>query len=466
MRLDVQVQGKAVAQLYRERDEYVLKYLPGVPDEAFVSLAMPVREESWRWPRDLHPFFQQNLPEGYLLSVIREEFGPLLDGTDLSLLAVVGGMGIGRVTVTPEGVKPGEELKPIDIEHLLSAPDSTEAFSTLVRTYARAAISGAMPKFLAIGEVRDAPLGKSSFRTPLHIVKGSDEAIPYLAFNEHYSMRVLARLEVTPVAQTRISSDGRVLVVDRFDIDGAGASVRGVEDACGLLGLPPNEKYRPSIEAVVNATRLYIPSGLIRAQLESFGWHMLASYVVRNADCHAKNIALYYNSRRDVSYTPVYDIVTTQAYPRYAINSPGLSVGGRKTWAPGRTLEQFFNARLGIAPGLYREMVERLCESAVEVGREVIEAARNEPRWREVAKGMVHAWNEGMASVRSVRREGSLKKLTAHIEHASFSKPSPPEPPARTGHSELLARRGSPLRPRAPGRAKAAKARTQARKKR
>ncbi len=32
----------------------------------------------------------------YLLSIIREEFGPLLDGTDLSLLAVVGGMGIGR----------------------------------------------------------------------------------------------------------------------------------------------------------------------------------------------------------------------------------------------------------------------------------------------------------------------------------------------------------------------------------
>ncbi|WP_425469582.1 HipA N-terminal domain-containing protein, partial [Paraburkholderia azotifigens] len=68
-----------------------------------VSLAMPVREEPWVWPRDLHPFFRQNLPEGFLLQVIREEFGPLLDGTDLSLLAVIGGAGIGRVTVAPEG---------------------------------------------------------------------------------------------------------------------------------------------------------------------------------------------------------------------------------------------------------------------------------------------------------------------------------------------------------------------------
>src|SRR3546814_369442 len=104
MKLNVCVCERPVAKLYRERDEDVLNYLPNTAPADFVSLTMPVREDRWRWPRDLHPFFRQNLPEGYLLSIIREEFGPLLDGTDLSLLAVVGGMGIGRVTVTPEGV--------------------------------------------------------------------------------------------------------------------------------------------------------------------------------------------------------------------------------------------------------------------------------------------------------------------------------------------------------------------------
>src|SRR3990167_6707810 len=98
MQLDVHVSGKTVASLYRERDEYVLKYLPGTLLEDFVSLAMPVREEPWRWPRDLFPFFRQNLPEGYLLGVIREEFGSLFYGTDLSLLGLVGGTGIGRVS--------------------------------------------------------------------------------------------------------------------------------------------------------------------------------------------------------------------------------------------------------------------------------------------------------------------------------------------------------------------------------
>ena len=37
MKLNVQVSGKAVAQLYRERDEYVLKYRPGVDPADFVS---------------------------------------------------------------------------------------------------------------------------------------------------------------------------------------------------------------------------------------------------------------------------------------------------------------------------------------------------------------------------------------------------------------------------------------------
>jgi serine/threonine-protein kinase HipA len=89
------------------------------------------------WPGDVHPFFRQNLPEGYLLSVIREEFGPYLDGTDFSLLAIIGGMSIGRVTETPEGKSPGTGLVAVDIADLLHGDNSTEHFAALVRTHAR-----------------------------------------------------------------------------------------------------------------------------------------------------------------------------------------------------------------------------------------------------------------------------------------------------------------------------------------
>jgi serine/threonine-protein kinase HipA len=446
MKLDVHVRETKVASLYRERDEYVLKYLPDARETDFVSLTMPVREEPWRWPRDLHPFFRQNLPEGYLLGVIREEFGRYLDGTDLSLLAVVGGAGIGRVTVTPEGVAPGVELKPFQVEQLLTSDNTTERFADLVRQYARAAISGAVPKFLDPGAPLNradeaAALGKSTLRTSRHIVKGSDERTEYLGFNEYYSMRVLSRLNVVPVASVRMSADGRVLIVDRFDIDDRGVVVAGVEDACSLLGLAPHEKYSPSMEKIEAATRVYLPEAIRRDQLQQLGWQILVNYVVRNADCHSKNIALSYTEQANVSYTPVYDIVTTQAYPRFADNSPGLSVGGRKTWAPGKSLEVFFKGRLGLSPREYKEMVERLCESAVETGKEVIAAAKENPAWRTIAKQMLHAWNEGMASLRSPRGEETFKQLTPHIESAGFSDPEPPESARVIGRSEGLAPR-------------------------
>jgi len=444
MKLDVQVCGRTVAKLYRERDEYVLRYLSVTDPVDFVSLTMPVREEPWRWPRDLHPFFRQNLPEGYLLSIIREEFGPLLDGTDLSLLAVVGGMGIGRVTATPEGGSPGGDMEPLQIEQLLKAENTTAHFASLVRRYARAAISGMVPKFIAPDEGAGEPaqaLGKPTLRTSRHIIKGLDDSTPYLGFNEFYTMRVLERLNVVPVARTRMSEDGRVLVVERFDVDAQGIVTHGVEDACGLLGLPPHEKYATTTERVLNATRVYVPAANTRSQLEQFGWHLLTNYVVRNADCHAKNIALYYTGLKDVAYTPVYDVVTTQAYPRYAVNPPGLSVDGRQTWAVGKTLERFFKARLGIAPKQYAEMVERLCESAVEVGQEVIQAARNEPRWHVVAKHMVYAWNDGMASLRSQKALVEFKGLNEAIVRAGFSEPERPESDREViGRSELLGR--------------------------
>ncbi|MEM5293168.1 type II toxin-antitoxin system HipA family toxin [Burkholderia sp. JPY481] len=447
MKLDVQVRGRNVATLFRERDDYVLKYNRDASAADFVSLTMPVREEAWRWPRDLHPFFRQNLPEGYLLNLIREQFGPLLDGTDLSLLAVVGSMGIGRVTVTPEGVAPGTELEALDVQHILHGDNTAEHFARLVREYARAAISGVVPKFIA-PEVQAATstplqLGKPTIRTSRHIVKGSDDNTPFLGFNEFHSMRVLERLGVAPVARTQMSDDGRALVVERFDVDEDGLPAYGVEDLCGLLGLPPHEKYNSTSEKMLNAARAYLlDRDTMRVQLQQLGWHLLTNYVVRNADCHTKNVALFYTSVDDVAFTPVYDVVTTQAYPRFAANPPGLAIDGRKTWAAGKTLERFFNTRMGIAPRQYAQMVEALCDSAVDVGHELIEAARNEPQWRTVAKQMLHAWDDGMTSLRSPKKSLQFRGLKPAIEAAGFSAPEPPERSREViGHSPLLGRR-------------------------
>lgn len=445
MELSVLVQARPVAHLFRERDQYVLQYEPGVAPADFVSLTMPVQASPWLWPRDLHPFFRQNLPEGYLLTVLREVLGSALDGTDLSLLAVVGRNGIGRVTVIPPQAWDPVREEPPDLKALLHQDFDPRQFDDLVRRYARSAVSGVVPKFLSPQAPAEAPEpGRATLRTARYLVKGSSN-LPYLAFNEHYTMRVLARLNKVPVAHTQLSDDGQILLVKRFDVDAQGTPTHGMEDACSLLGLPPHEKYAPSMERVLKATEAYLPDAARQAQLEQLGYHLLTNFVVRNADCHSKNIALYYTSLDDVAFTPVYDLLTTQAYDGFRDSAPGLSIEGRKTWAPGKTLPHFFTSRLGISSRQYAQMLEELCDSAVEVGRELAKLAGSEQRWRGIIKNMLHAWDRG---IQDVRNPNSTVSLAPVIERAGFSDYDRPAPAARTGESPLLAKRRSSPRVR------------------
>jgi serine/threonine-protein kinase HipA len=275
-------------------------------------------------------------------------------------------------------------------------------------------------------------------------VKGSSN-LPYLAFNEHHTMRVLARLNKVPVAHTQLSDDGQVLLVERFDVDAQGIATHGLEDACSLLGLPPHEKYAPSMERVLKATEAYLPDATHQAQLERLGYHLLINFVVRNADCHSKNIALYYTRLDDVAFTPVYDLVTGQAYEGFRDGTPALSIEGRKTWKPGKTLPHFLASRLGIGSRRYSQMLEELCDSAVEVGRELAKLAGSEKRWRSIIKNMLHAWDRGM---QDVRNPNSTVSLAPVIKHAGFSDYAKPARTPRTGESPLLAKRRSSPRVR------------------
>ncbi len=213
-RLSVQVLGRPVALLFREQDQFLLQYQGGARDQDFVSLTMPVRATPWVWPRDLPPFFRQNLPEGYLLSILRDVFGPAFDGTDLSLLGLVGGRGIGRVSVFPEGAPVPAPSEPLDVSALLHTDFDAAYFDDLVRRYVRSAVSGVVPKFLT-SEAPQASEGRATLHTAKYIVKGSSQH-SYLAFNEHHTLRVITRLGKVPVAHTQLSDDGQTLLVERF----------------------------------------------------------------------------------------------------------------------------------------------------------------------------------------------------------------------------------------------------------
>lgn len=87
MPLSVYVLDREVATLAPSGDfKSVLSYHPQVAADDFVSLTMPVRTESYVWDDQLPPVLQMNLPEGYLLQVLQERFGPHIGASPIALL--------------------------------------------------------------------------------------------------------------------------------------------------------------------------------------------------------------------------------------------------------------------------------------------------------------------------------------------------------------------------------------------
>ena len=443
MRLSAYVLGRDVAVLESAGDfRSVLTYHASTPSDAFVSLTMPVRTESYVWDDTLHPVFQMNLPEGYLLQVLQEQLGPQITASPMALLSVIGRNMVGRIQVAAAGAKLDEPTQPVEVAELLQGDNSEEAFAELVRQHAASGVSGVVPKFLDTQSEdvgRGAVHKKTTLLTHRHIIKGSTGRLPYVTLNEHLCMQVAAR--VLPAARTDLSQDGNALVVHRFDVDDSGQLRLGMEDFCALLGLRPAAKYETTWERVARAVRDHVPGA---TQLETFrqlATTLLLTYALRNADCHAKNLALLYTSRADVHLSPAYDMITTVAYPGYQQNPPGISFMGKKTWSPGKSLGKFIAATFGVSVKAQVEIVEAISDAVSDIAPRVREAMTRYAAFEDIGKQMLLAWNEGVTGLRG-KRVYSLQEWNPSSAFEGFSDPTPhSNEKAVIGRSEGLARR-------------------------
>lgn len=442
MRLSAYVLGRDVAVLESAGDfRSVLTYHASTPSDAFVSLTMPVRTESYVWDDTLHPVFQMNLPEGYLLQVLQEQLGPQITASPMALLSVVGRNMVGRIQVAAAGAKLDEPTQPVEVAELLQGDNSEEAFAALVRQHAASGVSGVVPKFL---DTQNEEVGrgdlhkKTTLLTRRHIIKGSTGRLPYVTLNEHLCMQVAAR--VLPTARTELSQDGNALIVHRFDVDDNGQLRLGMEDFCALLGLRPAAKYETTWERIARAVRDHVPGA---TQLETFrrlAITLLLTYALRNADCHAKNLALLYTSRADVHLSPAYDMITTVAYPGYQQNPPGISFMGKKTWSPGKSLGKFITAAFGVSIKAQVEIVEAISDAVSDIAPRVREAMTRYAAFEDIGKRMLLAWNEGVTGLRG-KRVYSLQEWNPSSAFEGFSDPTRhSNEKAVIGRSEGLAR--------------------------
>jgi serine/threonine-protein kinase HipA len=459
MKLAVYVLGRDVAVLEQAGDfKSVLTYHAGVAANDFVSLTMPVRTESYVWDDQLPPVLQMNLPEGYLLQVLQEQFGPHIGASPIALLSVIGRNMVGRLQVAASGADLSEPAKPMEVAEVLKGDNSEAAFAALVREHAASGVSGVVPKFLdaqqdaipafdaSSGRHRPAeeltPLAghrKASMITRRHIIKGSSAQLPFVALNEHLCMQVACR--VMPTARTQVSDDGQALVVHRFDVDEQGQPHWGMEDFCSLLGLRPAAKYDTTWERIARAVRDHVPGTQRLDTYRQLANTLLLTYALRNADCHAKNLALLYTSRADVHLSPTYDMLTTAVYAGFQHNPPGIEFMGKKTWAPGKNLQRFIAATFGIQPKEQMHMVEAISDAVADVGPLVRKAMRQNPAFEDVGKRMLMAWAEGVQALRE-KRVYAVGDWSGGDAVEGFSPPPKQKSAtAKTGRSPLLGKR-------------------------
>ena len=436
MKLKVFVHGTAVAVLESTAGfEHALTYLPTAQPQQFVSLAMPVQTSSWLWPA-LHPFFQVSLPEGFLLSVLKEQLGPHLGASGIDLLSVVGHNLIGRVQVSA-GEQPNAATALDDLAPLLHGEASEQVFLDLMLRHAASGVSGVVPKFLS--DETAALFRKGTLATERHIVKGSSAHQAFVALNEHLCMKAAAAT-LAKVARTVVSDDGQVLVVERFDIDPASGKRKGFEDFCSLLGLTPDDKYDSTWERVARLTRDYVPRDRLLAANEQLALTLLLSYALGNADCHTKNLAFIYDDFDNVELAPVYDMVTVLAYDRHANNPPAMYLDGRKSWSANKALWRYLQVNLGLDPPRQRELVDRVCTGVASVVPELLQHIRHTPGFASVGLRMLWEWNEGMNRL-AERRTFAIADWVAAAQASGLPRPSPAPryAPQRIGESPLLA---------------------------
>lgn len=443
MKHSVYVLDRHVATLEQSGDfKSVLAYNADTAPDDFVSLTMPVRTESYVWDDQLPPVLQMNLPEGYLLQVLQEQFGPHIGASPIALLSVIGRNMVGRIKVAGPGAKLSDPAKPIEVAALLKGDNSEAAFAALVREHATSGVSGVVAKFLDAQAEDGAPLAlhkKASVITRRHIIKGSSAQLPFVALNEHLCMQVASR--VMPTAKTEVSDDGQALVVHRFDVDQHGQPHWGMEDFCSLLGLRPAAKYDTTWERIAKAVRDHVPGSQRLGTYRQLATTLLLTYALRNADCHAKNLALLYTSRADVHLSPAYDMLTTSVYAGFQHNPPGIEFMGKKTWAPGKNLQKFIAATFGIQPKEQQHMVQAISDAVADVGPLVRQAMAQHPGFEDIGKRMLMAWAEGVQGLRDQR----VYAVGEWVAGDAFEGFSPPPKLAtdtnKIGRSPLLGKR-------------------------
>ena len=338
--LHVYIDTKKVGTLAGNDVDYFFTYAASwltAPASIPLSLSLPLQSQPF--PPDIsRAFFSNLLPEGQLRDHFASKYRVSSDD-DLGLLAALGGDCAGALALYPGGpefllsVTPpcyralteGELVQLLDEAYIMDP-------SFLKEERTRLSLAGVQDKLpIAIqGETFCLPLDGAPSS---HILKPPNHRFPTLVENEAFCMALATAmgLQVPKTFLLRIGKVEVVYVIERYDrkIDRQGALSRiHQEDFCQATGHSYRLKYEegggPGYKAcfeVVGRCRNPLADRIKLINLAIF------NYLICNADSHAKNISLLYDSGPNPSLAPFYDLVCTGIYPQLSAKL-AMAIGG------------------------------------------------------------------------------------------------------------------------------------------
>lgn len=372
---NVYLRDARVGVLERQaRDRFVFQYDPGylsAPGSLDISCAMKRRLEPFV-EKTLHPFFDNLIPEGWLLQNA-ESLLHVDKSNRFAILMATGRLPTGAVSVRAvdsEGREVDVFAGILDqrlsdglVEMPLSGPDGfcPTCFTPLapgaIHRKCVTAMWGTTRK-LKVAVYPDRPLvsfahvlyggsisgaqKKGAFHldtkrgvlraTPVdaqYILKPNGD-FPELPENEHVTMAIAraAGFEVPPFALVNIPGLGNVFAIRRFDITESGLRLM-MEDMGQLIRVPSDDKYDSTFERVAAAIRAH--SSAPEIDIEDFFRRIVFCFLIANADMHLKNWTLLENERALGTFklAPCYDMLNTRLPIPRERSETGLKMQGR-----------------------------------------------------------------------------------------------------------------------------------------
>ncbi len=358
-----------------------------------ISFSLPKQAQSFSLRRCL-PFFEGLLPEGAQRDAAAAGLGVSPSNT-FRLLAGLGAELAGALALLPDDEEPpdapaGTVPEPLSDDELLlllktirtrpflagETKDTGELFRTEGRGL-RMSLAGAQSK-LPVVLVDERIALPMPGQPTTHILKPPIPDLEDPTENEAFAMRLAARLRlaVAPVSPEVVAGSAYLLVerYDRRSVPDGSMERLHQEDFCQALGIVPEQKYAsdggPGFRECFELIRRVCtrPAASVLGLLDA----AILQVLLGNADAHGKNYSLLRKPGGEMELAPLYDLLSTIAYPRYSPKF-AMHIAGRKTLEDLRRGDWDRFARwCGLGPRFVRRRVAELCAAASEASDSVV----------------------------------------------------------------------------------------------